>query len=168
MQEAVNLFASIVYTALSAFIAIISVYIGLMTFTRLTRKIDEVAELKRGNVAVGVTLAAVAVVIGLVTLDAIPIITTEFLSGRIASAIVLAVIQLGTNILIAVFTQFVIIGIFNELTMRKGLNQFEEVKNGNIAIGIGLAGIILMVGIILQNASEMVTDAVTSMLRTII
>lgn len=168
MQEAVNLFASIVYTALSAFIAIISVYIGLMTFTRLTRKIDEVAELKRGNVAVGATLAAVAVVIGLVTLDAIPIITKEFLSGRIASAIVLAVIQLGTNILIAVFTQFVIIGIFNELTRRKGLNQFEEVKNGNIAIGIGLAGIILMVGIILQNASEMVTDAVTSMLRTII
>lgn len=168
MQEAVNLFASIVYTALSAFIAIISVYIGLMTFTRLTRKIDEVAELKRGNVAVGATLAAVAVVIGLVTLDAIPIITTEFLSGRIASAIVLAVIQLGTNILIAVFTQFVIIGIFNELTRRKGLNQFEEVKNGNIAIGIGLAGIILMIGIILQNASGMVTDAVTSMLRTII
>ncbi|MFN4336770.1 MAG: DUF350 domain-containing protein [Candidatus Nitrosocaldus sp.] len=165
MQEITNLFGSIVYTALSAFIAIISVYIGLMAFTRLTRNIDEVAELKRGNIAVGVTLAAVAVIIGLVTLKAIPIITIEFLSGRIVSAIVLAVIQLGTNILIAVFTQFVIIGIFNELTRRKGLNQFEELKNGNIAIGVGLAGIILMVGIILQNASEMVTDAVTSMLR---
>ncbi|GBC73037.1 hypothetical protein HRbin04_00433 [archaeon HR04] len=168
MQEAINLFGSIVYTALSAFIAIIAVYIGLMVFTKLTRNIDEVAELKRGNAAVGVTLAAVAVVIGLVTLDAIPIITTEFLSGRIASAIMLAVIQLVTNILIAVFTQFVVIGIFNELTRRKGLNQFEEVKNGNIAIGIGLAGIILMVGIILQNASGMVTDAVTSILRTLI
>ena len=168
MQEIVNLFGSIVYTALSAFIAIISVYIGLMTFTRLTRNIDEVAELKRGNVAVGATLAAVAVIIGLVTLKAIPIITIEFLSGRIVSAIILAVIQLGTNILIAVFTQFVIIGIFNELTRRKGLNQFEELRSGNIAVGVGLAGIILMVGIILQNASEMVTDAVTSMLRAII
>ena len=103
--------------------------------------------------------------IGLVTLKVIPIITTEFLSGRIASAIVLAVIQLGANILITVFTQFVIIGIFNELTRRKGLNQFEEVRNGNIAIGIGLAGIILMVGLILQPASEMVTDAVTSVLN---
>lgn len=168
MQEAVNLFGSIVYAALSALIAIISVYIGLMAFTRLTRNIDEVAELKRGNAAVGVTLAAVAVVIGLVTLKAIPIITTEFLSGRIVSAVVLAVIQLGTNILIAVFTQFVIIGIFNELTRRKGLNQFEELRSNNIAIGVGLAGIILMVGLILQPASEMVTDAVTSMLMAVI
>ncbi|MCS6767740.1 MAG: DUF350 domain-containing protein [Candidatus Nitrosocaldus sp.] len=168
MQEAVNLFASIVYAALSAFIAILSVYIGLMAFTRLTRNIDEVAELKRGNIAVGVTLAAVAVVIGLVTLKAIPIITVEFLSGRIVSAIILAVIQLGTNILVAVFTQFVVIGIFNELTSRRGLNQFEEVRRGNMAIGVGLAGIILMVGIILQPASEMVTDSVTSMLRAVI
>jgi hypothetical protein len=48
MQEAVNVFASIVYTSVSAFIAILAVYIGLFTFTRLTRNIDEVSELKRG------------------------------------------------------------------------------------------------------------------------
>jgi uncharacterized membrane protein YjfL (UPF0719 family) len=165
MQEAVNVFASIVYTSVSAFIAILAVYIGLFTFTRLTRNIDEVSELKRGNVAVGVTLAAMAVVIGLVTLKAIPIITNELLMGHILNAIILGVIQLGTNVFIAVFTQFVVIAVFNELTVRRGLNQFYELRNGNIAIGIGLAGIIIMVGLILQPSSEMVTDVITNILR---
>lgn len=166
MQEAINVFASIVYTAVSAFIAILSVYIGLMAFTRLTRNIDEVNELKKGNAAVGITLAAMAVVIGLVTVKAIPIITNELLLGNIVNAVILGVIQLGTNILIAVFTQFVVIGIFNELTSRKGINQFNELRNGNIAISIGLAGIIIMVGLILQPSSEMITDAITNMLRS--
>ncbi len=165
MQEAINVFASIVYTAVSVFIAILSVYIGLMTFTRLTRNIDEVNELRKGNAAVGITLAAMAIVIGLVTVKAIPLITNELLLGNIVNAVILGVIQLGTNILIAVFTQFVVIGIFNELTSRKGINQFNELRNGNIAIGIGLAGIIIMVGLILQPSSEMVTDAITNMLR---
>mgnify|MGYP001040356166 FL=1 len=165
MQEAVNVFASIVYTLVSAFIAILAVYIGLFTFTRLTRNIDEVSELKKGNVAVGVTLAAMAVVIGLVTVKAIPIITNELLMGHILNAIILGVIQLGTNVLIAVFIQFVVIATFNELTVRKGINQFYELRNGNIAIGIGLAGIIIMVGLILQPSSEMVTDAITNILR---
>lgn len=165
MQEAINVFA-IVYTTVSAFIAILSVYIGLMAFTRLTRNIDEVNELKKGNAAVGITLAAMAVVIGVVTVKAIPIITNELLLGNIVNAVILGVIQLGTNILMAVFTQFVVIGIFNELTSRKGINQFNELRNGNIAIGIGLAGIIIMVGLILQPSSEMVTDAITNMLRS--
>lgn len=166
MQEAINVFASIVYTTVSAFIAILAVYIGLMAFTRLTRNIDEVNELKNGNAAVGITLAAMAVVIGLVTVKVIPIITNELLLGNIVNAVILGVIQLGTNILMAVFTQFVVIGIFNELTSRKGINQFNELRNGNIAIGIGLAGIIIMIGIILQPSSEMVTDAITNMLRS--
>ncbi len=165
MQEAINVFASIVYTSVSALIAILAVYIGLFTFTRLTRNIDEVSELKKGNIAVGVTLAAMAVVIGLATVKAIPIITNELLLGHILNAIILGVIQLGTNVLIAVFTQFVVIAIFNELTVRKGLNQFYELRNNNIAIGIGLAGIIIMVGLILQPSSEMITDAITNMLR---
>lgn len=45
------------------------------------------------------------------------------------------------------------------------MNQFYELRNGNIAIGIGLAGIIIMVGLILQPSSEMVTDAITNILR---
>jgi uncharacterized membrane protein YjfL (UPF0719 family) len=164
-MQAVDILASIVYTALSAFIAILAVYIGLLTFTRLTKNIDETKELKNGNIAVGVTLAALAVVIGLVTVKSIPIITTELLRGNIVNAIVLGVIQLGTNILIAVFTQFVVIGIFNELTKRKGLNQFEELKNSNIAIGVGLAGIIIMIGLILQPSSELITNTITDVLK---
>ncbi len=51
--------------------AIIVQYIGIRTFTRMTRAIDEWAELRRGNLAVGIAMAATLVVLGLISVQVI-------------------------------------------------------------------------------------------------
>jgi len=54
----------VVYVAVALVIAMVSIAIGVRVFLRLTRDIDEFAEIKSNNVAVAISLGVVIVVLG--------------------------------------------------------------------------------------------------------
>ncbi|MCS4542129.1 MAG: DUF350 domain-containing protein [Euryarchaeota archaeon] len=54
----VAFFAAGLQLVLAIILAIIAIYIGLSVFGKLTKGIDEIEELKRGNVAIGIIFAA--------------------------------------------------------------------------------------------------------------
>jgi uncharacterized membrane protein YjfL (UPF0719 family) len=56
---------SILYLLLATVFAILAIATGTRIFMRLTREIDELAEISRNNVAVAVTLGSVIIVMGL-------------------------------------------------------------------------------------------------------
>lgn len=63
MSEWTLLALSVGYVSLVLALALTSVWIALRLFTALTRRLDELAELQRGNIAVGIVLSAVIVVV---------------------------------------------------------------------------------------------------------
>jgi uncharacterized membrane protein YjfL (UPF0719 family) len=62
----IALFAqAILYAGIATVISITAIALGLRLFLRLTREIDELAEISRNNIAVAITVGSVIIVMGL-------------------------------------------------------------------------------------------------------
>jgi uncharacterized membrane protein YjfL (UPF0719 family) len=55
----------VVYVAVALVIAMLAIAVGLRVFLRLTRELDELAEIRANNVAVAISLGMVIVVLGI-------------------------------------------------------------------------------------------------------
>ncbi|MEM4251649.1 MAG: DUF350 domain-containing protein [Candidatus Bathyarchaeia archaeon] len=64
-----SLVTPVIRLLLALIIAIVAQYVGLRAFTRMTKGIDEWAELRRGNTAVGTIMAGTLIVVGLITVQ---------------------------------------------------------------------------------------------------
>ena len=72
--------------------------------------------------------------------------------------LVIAVIQLIFGVALALFSITVAINILNRIT--KEINEFEELRKKNIAVGVYLAGILVAVGNVIGQAVSGVSKSV--------
>jgi uncharacterized membrane protein YjfL (UPF0719 family) len=126
---------------------------------------DEEKELKRGNVAVGIIVAAVFVAIALVVqsgVSGLSVGINKALSVGILSvdgllAICVAFIQLILGIVLAVGAIYLALNVLDKLT--KGIEEFEEIKKGNVAVALMMGGVIIAVAVIIQSGVIGITAA---------
>lgn len=148
---------------LSLVMMVVSLYIGYSLFARVTKIVNGFEEIKKGNPAIGIVIASFFIAMGIIIQSGL-----AGISSGVGKAIVFGVItppalmvlgisllQLIIAIIIAVFAIYVSLRIFDSLT--KDIREFEELKNGNIAVALELAGIILTVSIILQSGINGIT-----------
>ncbi|MBS7623876.1 DUF350 domain-containing protein [Candidatus Bathyarchaeota archaeon] len=64
-----SLVTPVIRLLLALIIAIVAQYVGIRAFTRMTKGIDEWAELRRRNIAVGTIMAGTLIVVGLITVQ---------------------------------------------------------------------------------------------------
>jgi len=67
-------------------------------------------------------------------------------------AIGVAIVQLILGIILAIAAIYLALSILDKLT--KGISEFEEVKKGNIAVALEMAGVIIATAIIIQSGSH--------------
>lgn len=132
---------------LAIVLAVIAQYIAIKVFDRMTKGIDEFAEIKKGNVAVGIIMAAVLISVSTIIAGGvagifIPVGTMDFLKLVVSLAWLLAAI------VIAVFAQFVAISVYSRLT--EGIDEQKELKKGNLAVALTLAAVIIGVALVVQ------------------
>ncbi|MEM0384271.1 MAG: DUF350 domain-containing protein [Candidatus Caldarchaeum sp.] len=72
--------------------------------------------------------------------------------------IVIALLQLVFGVALALFSITVAINILNRAT--KGINEFEELRKRNLAVGVYVAGILIAVGNVVGQAVSGVSKAV--------
>ncbi len=70
----------------------------------------------------------------------------------------IAIIQLIFGVALALFSITIAINILNRVT--KGINEFEELRKKNLAVGVYLAGILVAVGNVVGQAVSGVSKAV--------
>ncbi|MEM4246636.1 MAG: DUF350 domain-containing protein, partial [Candidatus Bathyarchaeia archaeon] len=58
--------SSIAHLVFAYVVSVIVQYVGISTFSRMTKRVNEWAELKRGNVAVGLIMASTLIILGLI------------------------------------------------------------------------------------------------------
>lgn len=150
----------IIAIILSAVLAFLSFYL----FQWFTRDLDEWEELRQGNRAVGVVLGAILVVTALILRPALAVDTTMWDVGyQVYGRVLLAeALQLAVGLVLAVLALGLAVLIFAALT--RGIDEIEELKRGNLAVGGLLGGVILGVGLMVSQAVEQVMTAISSFL----
>ncbi|HNL87274.1 MAG TPA: DUF350 domain-containing protein, partial [Methanoregulaceae archaeon] len=68
-----------------------------------------------------------------------------------------AFIQLILGIILAIATIYLALNILDRLT--KGINEFEELKKGNVAVALMMAGVIVATAVIIQSGVIGITSA---------
>jgi uncharacterized membrane protein YjfL (UPF0719 family) len=158
-MELVNAFVGIIQLLLAIILAVIALYIGFSVLSRITKGIDEEKELLKGNVAVGIIIAAVFFAIAIVVQSGVAGVSigiAKALSGDFITLAV-AVIQLILGILLAIAAIFIALNVLDRLT--KGIEEFKEIQKGNIAVALMMAGVIVSTAVIIQSGVIGITAA---------
>jgi uncharacterized membrane protein YjfL (UPF0719 family) len=158
-MDLVTAFVGLIQLIIAILLAVVALYIGYSVFSKITKGIDEIQELKKGNVAVGIIIAAIFFAIAIVIqsgVAGIAIGITNALSGDWYSLLA-AFIQLILGILLAVATIYLALNILDRLT--KGIDEFEELKKGNVAVALMMAGVIVATAVIIQSGVVGITSA---------
>ena len=161
VNAAVGLFQLVI----SIIFAVIALYLGFAVLGRITRELDEEKELARGNAAVGIMVASVFVAIALVVQSGVTgvtvginkAVTVGLFSFDGALALGTAIVQLILGIALAVGGIYLALYILDKLTDK--LHEFEEIKKGNIAVALEMAGMIIAVAVIIQSGVIGITAA---------
>jgi len=158
-MELVNAFIGLIQLLIAIILAVVALYIGYSTFSRITKGMDERQELARGNVAVGIIIAAIFFAIALVVQSGVAGISIG-ISNALAGdwiSLIAAFIQLILGIILAIAAIYIALNILDRLT--KGIDEYAELKKGNVAVALMMAGVIVSTAIIIQSGVIGITSA---------
>jgi uncharacterized membrane protein YjfL (UPF0719 family) len=154
-MELINAVAGIVQLVIAIILAVVALYIGFSVLGRITKGIEEEKEIAKGNAAVGILVASVFIAIGIVVQSGVEGVSKAAAGGIIA--IGASVLQLILGIVFAIAAIYLALNILDRLT--KGIEEFEELKKGNIAVALEMAGVIITTAIIIQKGVLGITAA---------
>jgi len=166
MMLLANAVVGLVQLVIAIIFAVVALYIGFAVLGKITKGIDEEQELAKGNVAVGILVASVFVAIALVVQSGVSglsvginkALNIGILSVDGLTAVGIALIQLILGIVLAVGAIYLALNILDKLT--KGVEEFEELKKGNVAVALEMAGVIIAVAVIIQSGVIGITAAI--------
>lgn len=158
-MELANAFVGLIQLVIAIILAVVALYIGFSVFSRITKGMDEEKELARGNPAVGIIIASIFFAIALVVQSGIAGISVGIMKALAGDwlAIVASLIQLILGIILAIGAIYLALNILDRLT--KGVDEFEEIKKGNVAVALMMAGVIISTAIIIQSGVIGITSA---------
>jgi uncharacterized membrane protein YjfL (UPF0719 family) len=161
-----NVVVGLIQLVIAIIFAVVALYIGFAVLSKITKGIEMEKELAKGNVAVGILVASVFVAIALVVqsgVSGLSVGINKAMNMGILSvdgllAIGIAFIQLILGIVLAVGAIYLALYILDKLT--KGVEEFKGLKNGNVAVAIEMAGVIIAVAVIIQTGVIGITAAI--------
>jgi uncharacterized membrane protein YjfL (UPF0719 family) len=150
--------------ALTVVVAGLVAFLGVWLFERATRDIDEWAELRQGNLAVGVVMAAMVVAVGIIVRPALqdPLIAADVGSSRPLYELLANAIGLLVALLLAVVSVGLAVWLFTRLTA--DLDEWAALADGNQAVAVLMAGVVLAVALLTATAVERIVVALTDVI----
>ncbi len=143
--------------AIAILLAALAAYAGVFVFDRTTGEMDEWAELRAGNAAVGITLGAYVLGVAIVIQTALqsPDVPADLPPGQFP---VYALAELAVRFLISLVMGMagVLVGVFIYDRLTGEIDEFAAIKDGNIAVAVTLAAAILSVALLIAPVSMQV------------
>ena len=159
-----DLLLSLVQLVVAVFLSAITAYMAFYLFQWFTRGMDEWAELRRGNPAVGLVLGSIVVAVAIVLRPALSVDSTAWdVGGDLFFRVLLAeALQLALGLVLAIVTLTLALYLFAALT--RGIDEIEELQKGNLAIAGLLAGVVLGVALLVSQAVAQILALISSIL----
>jgi uncharacterized membrane protein YjfL (UPF0719 family) len=139
-------------------------FLGVWLFERTTRDIDEWAALRQGNLAVGIVMGAIVLAVGIIVRPALqgPIILADVGRARPLYEVMVNAIGLLIALVLAILAVGLAVWLFTRLTTN--LDEWAEVAEGNNAVAVLMAGVVLAVALLTATAVERIIVALTDAL----
>lgn len=164
----ISLAVAILKVAIAFAVGVGAVTLGIRLFGKWTKNLDEIQELRRGNVAVGVLMAAVVLAYTLVLGSGLAQVTDgvvdpgyttaqrvwNFVGGLVNLAIAVTVASLTIRYALLAFEK-----------VAKGIDQATELRNRNVAVAFLLAGIIYGISQVTSRGLDAVGQGVGNVLN---
>jgi uncharacterized membrane protein YjfL (UPF0719 family) len=159
----VSVFAAIIQLIVGLALAMGSVYIGLKMFDRLTKGVDEWKEILKGNVAVGILMAAVIFSIANVVQSGVGSLLANLGAGQSMDemfvSLALGLINLLIGLVAAIFSIWVAIKVLDRITT--DIDEMAELAKGNVAVAIVMAGVLIAVSFVIGSAVAGISNALS-------
>ncbi|MEM4348480.1 MAG: DUF350 domain-containing protein [Candidatus Anstonellaceae archaeon] len=150
----VGLAISLLQLVVGLVLAMGSVYLGLRMFDKLTQSTDEMAELKKGNVAIAILLGAIIFSIANVVEGGVSNLTQTVAPGlspmQLLAALIIGLVNLAIGVILAIFAIYIAINVLDKITV--GIDEFKELRRGNIAVAIIMAAVLFAVSFVIKGA----------------
>jgi uncharacterized membrane protein YjfL (UPF0719 family) len=156
MTMLVNVIMGLIQLLLAIVLAVVALYAGFFTFSRIVKDIDAPAELARGNTAIGLFIASIFIGISVTVVSCIQGVLVGlsriFADGSLNVDDTLDVLsscaELILGILLAVGSIYLAIYVFSRLNNHT--DMIRAIKNGNVAIACTVGGMIIAVSVIIH------------------
>jgi len=150
--KVVDILLGLLQFAIGLILAMACIYVGFSLFDKILTEIDLQDELNKGNTAVGIVSAAIMITLAEVIRSAVSGITSGLLGQEMnfIGAIVGGVAHLIVGIVFAVIAIYIAFKIWDNITTK--IEETDELKKNNVAIGIVMAGVLISVGFVIQSA----------------
>jgi uncharacterized membrane protein YjfL (UPF0719 family) len=140
----------------SVLLAVGAIYIGLRAFDKLTAGIDELAEIRKGNAAVGIFFLSILLSLAILIRPGV----AEFAAGiepgySLSLMAVLALInitKLAFSLMVAIIAVFCAFSLLDYLT--RNMDEVHELKRGNVAVALLIAGLLLSVSFVVEAGMQ--------------
>ena len=151
------IFLSVVQLVLAVVMSALAAYLGAWVFSRSTPGLDEWAELRKGNPAVGIVMAAVVVGVAIILRPALQVVTLnldtsatlEVIWKLFAQALLVAV-GLVLSLVVIAFSLW----LFTRLT--GDLDEWAEIGKGKVGVAALLTGVIIATALLSGTALDSV------------
>ncbi|MFH1199774.1 MAG: DUF350 domain-containing protein [Candidatus Micrarchaeota archaeon] len=139
-----NVIAQLLKLAAAVVLAVLAQYLAIRVFDKFTSRIDEMAELKKGNAAVGLVLGAIMVSVAMIVAGGVASMVpdnTEIVKADFWGSMLTGIISLAVSVVLAIAAQFLAIGVFEK--MAGDIDVQTELKKRNMGIAVLLSAIII-------------------------
>ncbi len=139
-----SVFLSGVQLALVVVLSALVAYLGAWLFSRATPGLDEWAQLRQGNPAVGLVMGAVIGGVAIILRPALRIIPLSLDAGAaldVALRLLAQALQVAVGLVLALAAIAFALWLFTRLTGE--LDEWAEIGKGNIGVATMLSGVIL-------------------------
>ena len=137
---------------LSLALAMWSVKVAITMYDRWTKDIDELAEIKKGNLAVGILMAAVIYSVSNIITSGVVALTQAIKPQddyrKYAIGVVVGVINLLVSLGLATFAVNMAMKFLNRFT--KDMDELQEVAKGNTSVAVLMGGVLISVSSVVQ------------------
>jgi uncharacterized membrane protein YjfL (UPF0719 family) len=146
---------------IAVLVGAVATYLSVVLFDRATHGIDEWEELRKGNVAIGIVLGAMVIAVTSVLRPAlkVPVGGWDVGTARVLIALGVEAVQLMLGLIVAVLSILFSVWLFDCLTTR--LDEWSELKRGNVAVAALLAGVIIAVSLLIGVALDGLFQVIT-------
>jgi uncharacterized membrane protein YjfL (UPF0719 family) len=153
---AIGLGLAVIALFVSLWLAMKAVEMAISMFDKVTEGIDEWEELKKGNVAVGILMAAVILAVGNIISSSVTGLTGALMHPAFEVAFVLKVVVAVINLVIGLWIGTYVIGLAIRILdkMTKNIEEMKEIAKGNVAVAIMVAGVLISVSVVVGQGVE--------------
>ena len=159
----IGLAIAFVKLVLGLALAMGSVYLGLKMFDKMTEGIDELDEIKKGNVAVAILLGAIIFSIANIVEGGVSGLTSSLVPSlslmQVVAALLIGVVNLVIGVFLSVFAIYIALNVLDRITV--GIDEFKELRRGNVAVAIIMAAVLFAVSSIIRGSVAGMSSALS-------